>query len=595
MDNKTKPLITLATIVGQEEAVISRYIHAFFDAVDHMVFVQAVGGAAPDLSMALAKMTCEDLKIPATFLEYKNQAGEYEHVDNFAAARQVAWDAAAATGADYLMWADCDDTLAAGSAEAISTAATEAKYDVYVIPYKVGGFVNVAQEVMRERLVRNTGKSRWRYSVHEQLRFDAPVSYSILRDAMVLHEPHATKAGGHHRNVNILHAATEDAARNFFYLHQEYFRTNQHEKSKDFGEAAISAGGLDTLEAYEILLNLAQMETGAKAKEYAARAFETMPERREALALLANYAIIDKNHEKALLLARMMMGLGKPKRSYWSLNCDWYGWKGSELYMQALRLNGQSTEEFEQRYREGAAPVFSIIHATLGRPEKALGIREMWLSRAHYPERVEYIYGLHEGDAKSGAVLAGFQHTVSPEGCGCPTNYDTAAGAARGKVLVQAQDDCYPPAGWDDMLIEAIGDLDAPCFVAVSDGTRKDKLCVNSIMTAAYAKQKAAKEGSGCGFFPRAYDGTFADTENTYRAYLDAAAGEVKLAEAKHIVIYHDHPHYNPAIPWDSTYEAENSTESTRRNCAVFHARNPQAASDKVLQFDGEPAKVEAS
>lgn len=590
MREKSNPLITLAVIVGKEEDVIERFIRSFAPAVDHMVFCQAIGKQEHDHSIELAALVCEELKMPATFLQYQNQA-DFPHVDNFAAARQLAWEAAARTKADYLMWADCDDLLADGADEAISNAATEAKHDIYVIPYRVKGDVHIAQEVMRERLVRNDGKSEWRYPIHEQLKFSENRSYGLLKGAMFYHSPLFSKKGSHERNVNILQSAVADTARNYFYLHQEYFNINNFAQARACASLALEAPGLEVLERYETLLNLAQMEDGPKAKEYASRAFELMPERREALALLVNYSILDGNHEKALLLARIMMGLSKPKRSYWSLNHNWYSWKGSELYMQCLRLAGGNIAEFENLYRENQPPLFSIIHATLGRPQKALAIRELWLSRAKWPEKVEYIFGLHEGDEASLRHLKGFQHTIAPQGCGCPINYDTAAGAARGEVLIQAQDDCIPPPAWDEMLLNRIGDVTKPVFVGVSDGHRADRLCVNTIMTKAYADIKKAQDPDCNGFFPRAYNAVFADTENTYRAYKDDEAGVCKFIEARDIIIYHDHPNFNQTVPWDATYEQENSAEAYKHNGRVFNERNPFAATDNVLHLPPNACK----
>ena len=592
----TNPLITLATIVGREEAVIERYIRSFFDVVDHMVFCEASGSIdRRDRSIEIASLVCKELGMPATFLQYHNRS-EFPHIDNFSEARQLAWEAAEQTKADYLLWADCDDILEEGSAETISAVATEAKYDVGVIPYKVKGDVHVGQEVMRERLIRNDGRSRWRYPIHEQLAFSKPSSYVVIRGAQFTHKPHHEKTGSHQRNVSILSAAVEDTARNYYYLHQEYFDAGNFKASKECAAVALNAHPrLETLERYETLLNLAQTEDGQKAKLYAAEAFELMPDRREALALLTNYALIDGNHDKALALARLLMSIPKPTRSYWSLNHTWYTWKGAELYLQCLRLAGQETESFEQRYRNSEPPLFSIIHATLGRPRQALAVRELWLSRARWPEKVEYIFGLHDCDKASESVLKGFQHTMAPAGCGCPTNYDIAAGAARGKILIQAQDDCYPPPAWDEMLLKKIGDPSLPKFVAVADGHRTDRLCVNSIMTRAYADLKAEEQqDGGNGFFPRAYDAVFADTENTYRAYIDQINGKCELVEARDIIIYHDHPAYNQQVPWDATYQQENSPEAYAKNGEIFRKRNPSAEHDNILNLPPNPVKEEA-
>jgi hypothetical protein len=213
-------------------------------------------------------------------------------------------------------------------------------------------------------------------------------------------------------------------------------------------------------------------------------------------------------------------------------------------------------------------------------------MRELWMSRAKYPNKVEYIFGLHEGDEKSAKMIKGFRHTVSPKGCGCPTNYDIAAGAARGKIIIQAQDDIIPPPGWDEMLLEKIEDIDAPVFVAVNDGQRTDRLCVSTVMTRAYMEQKKAEDADGSnGFMHRGYIGVFADTENTYRAYIDAHKGRCQLIEARDIVFFHDHPLFNQSVPWDETYAQENSPESNRIGAEVFNRRFTQAKTDGVLDL----------
>jgi len=601
IDNQN--LIVLSVIVGNEESVIERFIRSFSKVADNMVFVRAIGSQEPDKTKEIIQRVCPELGVRFSFAHHfnKNTLNDLPHVDDFGGARQKAWEIAAALNPKYIMWADCDDIIAPESAIKIRDVAEQGEKDVFIIPYHVKGDKQV---VMRERVVRNTasgklnmstmtedrgGLARWRYPIHEQLEFLQAVAYTIV-DAPIIHSPLETKSGSHERNLALLNIATRDAARNFFYLHQEHFQACNTKLAKSYGQQAIASPDLEPLERYEVLLNLAQLEDGQDAKCYAVKAFEVMPDRREALALLASYAIIDSNYEKALQFARLMIGIPKPKRSYWSLNNDWYGWKGAELYIQCLRLAGEDWTEAESLLREGRQPMFSILHATLGRPGKALMIREQWLSKADNPRAVEYIFGLHEGDESSLKALKGFPHTICAQGVGCPTNYDTAAGISRGKIIIQAQDDCYPPQGWDTELLKAIGNPDEPAFVAVSDGQRTDRLCVNTIITRSYMNQKATREVSDFGnvsfangFMHRGYPAVFADTENTYQAYKHARDGHCKLVEARHIVIFHDHPHFNPAIPWDSTYASENSSEGYRIGNQVFLERNPEAATDGIL------------
>jgi len=571
--------ITLACIVGNEEAVIERFIRSFAPAVDEFVFISATGLAGKDSTLGDIFEICAQLNKVVRVASYTNEAS-FNHVDDFGKARQMAWNMAInATNPDFLLWADADDILATGAAEAIRAAADAASHDVFIMPYHVNGDKQV---VMRERMVRASIGSYWQYPIHEQLAFPADSSYKIIKDAVFIHSPLATKSGGHLRNVAILENEVRHAWRNFFYLSQEYFQQGDDRKFLKYSAAALACPGLGTLERYEILMNLAQTPN-QDSRKLAAEAFATMPDRREALALLCSYSIIDKDYPNALTLARKLMETDKPTRSYWSQNNEWYGWKGAELYRQCLRLTGDAAEadlEFELN-KDESRPVFSIIHATLGRPEQALQIREMWLSRARCPENVEYIFGLHSFDATSVKHLSGFKHAATDrKGSGC--NYDTAAGASTGTIIVQAQDDCYPPDGWDDDLLKIVGNTSDAVFVACGDGHRADRLSANTIITRAYMDIKASRDPGESGFFHRGYVTVYPDTENSFRAINDAEAGVVRYVEAPQFVIYHDHPAFNPGKPVDDTYRWENAPENYEQGAKLFMERNPTAKPDSL-------------
>jgi len=568
--------ITLAAIVGNEESVIERFIRSFAPAVDSFVLVRATGTQFQDWTLRKAQELCLELEKPIHTEAYFN-ATDFPHVDDFGKARQMAWEIAGRTDSDWMLWADADDILAEGAAEAIRQAAEDGKHEVYIMPYNVRGDKQV---VMRERLIRADLGSKWRYPVHEQLAFPKDVSYRIVTDAVFIHSPLESKTGSHERNVAILETQIEQSARNFFYLAQEYFQTNQIGKFKRAAKASLKCGNLDRIEQYEILLQLSQV--GEDSKRNAAEAFALMPDRREALALLANYALIDGDNKKALMLAERINDTPEPSMTYWNQNNEWYGWKAKELYRQCLRLNDREIEarnDFEAETNPDY-PIFSIIHATLDRPEKALAIREMWLSRANHPENVDYIFGMHAWDEKSIRLLKGFKHTITDQK-GPGWNYDMAAGAAIGEIIVQAQDDCYPPQGWDDALWKIMGDIDEPVFVAPNDGHRIDRLSVNTIMTRSYMELKASRDLGENGFFHRGYPTVFPDTENSFRAIQDDKAGLCRYVWAPEFVLYHDHPTFNPAIPWDATYQWENAEPHYDAGEKIFYERNPEALAEK--------------
>lgn len=568
--------IHLSCIIGNEEKVIERFIRSFAPAVDSFVLVSATGNAGTDLSLQTATLICEELQKPLyQTTRYVNADESLSHVDNFGAARQKAWDIATGISqeGDFIMWADADDLLADGSAEALRAAAEDGKHDVYLVPYHVRGDKQI---VMRERMVRARIGSKWQFPIHEQLAFKGPTTYRILKDVAIIHAPSHEKSGGHERNLAILNSATAETSRNFFYLAQEFFQTGKEKEFKRASAVALVCPDLGELERYELLLQQAQTP-GYDSRKLAAEAFAIMPDRREALALLTSYCIMDGDDPKALRLAEVMMDTEKPKRSYWSQNNEWYGWKGEELYRQCLRLNGRE-EDAEIEFDIGASdsPRFSIIHATLGRPEQALAIREMWLSRARHPENVEYIFGVHSFDEKSVKMLRGFKHTVTDQK-GPGWNYDTAAGISTGEIIIQAQDDCYPPDGWDEALLSIIGDTSKPVFVAVNDGHRTDRLSVNTIMTRSYMERKAKRDPGENGFFHRGYATIFPDTENSFRAIQDGISGECEYIDAREFLLYHDHPMYNPAVPWDGTYAWENAPEHYESGAKLFKERNPES------------------
>lgn len=565
--------ITLAAIIGNEEAVIERFIRSFAPAVDNVVLVFNRG--TKDQSAYIADHVCKNIGISLTAAEYSNKR-EFPHIDNYAAKRNMAWEIAAESSDNFLLWADADDILAPGAAEAIRAASEMGEHDVYIMPYDVKG--NGKQIVHRERMVKASVGSRWKHSVHEQLDFQSDVTYKII-PATFIHAPLAEKTGSHERNLNILLAELEDAPRNLFYLAQEYFNHSQDANFKTAATMALASRGLGDLERYELLLEMAQTP-GQDSRKLAAEAFAIMPDRREALALLTNYCIMDGDYPKAMSLAQRMMDTPRPKKTYWSQNEEWYGWKAEELHKQCLRLVDGSLIHSE------ILPTFSIIHATLGRAEAALQVREMWLSRARNPEQVEYIFGLHESDARSITALKGFKHTICPsvpDGDGfrvatCNHNYDIAGGIATGQIIICAQDDCYPPDGWDETLMRLIPDPTKPVFVFAHDGHNKDTLFFGGATTRAYVDFCKARNGSGNGIYPLEYEGMFSDNEVLFRAIEDGKAGDCDVVDATdELTLYHNHPFFVPNIEWDETYANENRPEWYEIGAKLFAERNPTA------------------
>lgn len=431
--------IILSAIVGNESPVIERFIRSFAPAVDEFVFVIATGNQEPDETREIIQRVSSDLGKHAKIRAYEN-AHDFDHVDNFGAARNASLSYAESQSldGDYIIWADADDVLAPGAAEAIRAAAESGEKDAYIMPYNVRGDKQV---VWRERMIKAGLGARWKHAIHEQLHFPRDVEYRMIKDATFLHLPLETKEGGHARNLAILQGELEDTPRTLFYLAQEYFQSGKVTEFKPVAQAALILGGLTNIEEYEILMQIAQTP-GAESKKLAAEAYALMPDRREALALLINYAIIDGDPDRAMELAEAMMALGNPKRTYWSLNHEWYGWKGDELYRQCLRLNGKeesADNDWESSVDDDAKTV-SVIHPVNGQPEQSLAIREAWLSLATHPSNVEYIFAINESDARSLSVLKGFKHTITDDP------------SPLGKVAIKINEETLPAQGWDEAI-----------------------------------------------------------------------------------------------------------------------------------------------
>ena len=230
-------------------------------------------------------------------------------------------------------------------------------------------------------------------------------------------------------------------------------------------------------------------------------------------------------------------------------------------------------------------PVFSILHASKGRPEKALAARRQWFEKAKDPSRVEYIMILNAGDPDSERIMSepapkfGRSLVFTAMVSASAPAWNAGAGRSTGDLLIQAQDDVEPPEKWDALLLDklerrlGIEWADEKAVVAVSDGYRKDGLLCTFICTRNYRDAE--------GFFLNpAYGSVFSDDEASIRAYGQAADNECFLVDAKELVFRHQH-HYHvkdekgaALVPWDQTYAEQNAPERYSAGRRLFEERN---------------------
>jgi len=210
-----------------------------------------------------------------------------------------------------------------------------------------------------------------------------------------------------------------------------------------------------------------------------------------------------------------------------------------------------------------AGPKISVCHATRGRPEQAIGCRQLWMAKASDPWAVEWIFSVDDDDATA-AKLKAFQPVSGPGGCVAAWN--RAAEKARGDILVQGSDDWDPPQDWDKILLDRIGDTSKPSVLAISDGHRKDDLLCMAILT------RARWEQQGRVMFAPEYDeasGIYSDNEFSLRAH---RAGVI--IQAKDVVFTHNNPLWSQTPP-DDEYRRHNSKANYEKGEAIFKARNP--------------------
>lgn len=236
-------------------------------------------------------------------------------------------------------------------------------------------------------------------------------------------------------------------------------------------------------------------------------------------------------------------------------------------------------------------PHFSLLHASFGRSEKAIAAMKDALAKAALPEAVEYVWALEMDDPDADEILNALTEGIhgravlSTFGGSAPA-WNGAAKMCTGEILIQMQDDVELPQGWDLSLLEKFMAIEehepipkrTPAFVAVSDGFRKDSLCCTAIMNRPYFERE------GYFLYP-GYKSVFSDDDVTYRAYRHAKAGTAQLIEARDIVFLHRHHYHDKSVPMDATYQRENSGEAYAKGHQLFVERNPDAATDGIVNW----------
>lgn len=214
-------------------------------------------------------------------------------------------------------------------------------------------------------------------------------------------------------------------------------------------------------------------------------------------------------------------------------------------------------------------PVFSIVH-TSNRPDGWRQVHAEWMRKAAHPEQVEYILSVDkDGPFEHHRPVPGDVRLVWNTGRKCAVDgYNAGCAEARGKILILASDDMFPPNGWDEDLTSIVksygnGSLDRDFVIEVSSGTPADarRLMVLSILS------RARFEKLGYAFFPE-YDSMYADDDFTEQARQDGV-----VIDARQLVFQHRHPIYDKSVEWDDTYLQQNANTRYSKGKEIFLRR----------------------
>ncbi len=565
--------VSLCVICGNEEQLIVRMLNSFDGVFDELSITRAIGSAKPDGTIGLAELWCKERGIACVVSEYRNGVGTegWDHVDDFAAARNLAFQNG--TG-DWLIWCDCDDKFA-GDAKAFREQLEKAAADRAMVRclYDVQG---TGKKLYRERAIRRDlyQKGRkWHHSVHENLLLLQGDRHEDWEQPVWLHAPLEVKKENRKRNLRILANSVKEVATQYFYIHQEHFCSGNRDAAVEFGKVALAFPNLQPAFRYETLLNLAKLSTSRRdSNVWLMEAHGIYPWCREAIAALVLLHFEFKEYEKAKYWADQMASMREPlpKDRPWTHEVKWYGWAGYDLYARACRAVGNraAADLAQWQYHAGATPKISLLHATRGRPSKAVQTREAWLNTASDPTRVEHIFAIDLDDKTSVEMGKQFSTYLSPKQS-CVSAWNGAARMARGELLVQLSDDWMPVRGWDQLLLNACEGVDLnkqPVVVAISDGHRKDDLLCMAILS------RARYEQQGNEVFHEGYESVFSDNEFSYRAARD----KVIIDARSWLTFEHCHPCFNKA-PIDATYRHNNQQARYEAGNALFRSRNPDA------------------
>lgn len=551
--------ISLCVITSRKAEIIGRFLDSFKGSFDELCLVSATGNKEPDRSLVIAQEWCDSNNVTCRYDVYLNadDAADWPHVDNFAAARQMAYDMA--TG-DLCMWADTDDLLRDGDAAKIREIAdsmTEGQVMLFAYNTGTGGLG------FRERLTFN-GAGKWVNDLHEVYICDKELERVAHEAVVFLHHPEAGRDCSFDRNQRILDRRLKGIGETMFYKAQDLYLVGRYDDFRKWAFRALPNDMADYFR-FEIHMNLAYIaDSFEEASEWLHKAIEICPWRREPLAELALRCVQQGQNARGLAYAQQMVNLPFPKIiEPYNVRKHLWGWRGLDIFLQCARAAGR--HDLVEKNEERARPHLNIalIHATRGRPKQAMDARTQWLAAASDPLRIEHIFAVDVDDEETLKATANCRRVIVSKPEGCVKAWNLAAVQSSAPVIIQMSDDFTAPQDWDKKILSHIPNTAHEYVVKVSDGIRRDDLMCMAIMT------RARYLRFGYMFHPD-YLSMYSDNEFT-----EVASRDGVIIDATDVVFTHRHPLANLA-QWDKTYIDSNSDDRYKHGKALFDRRKQQ-------------------
>lgn len=412
---------------------------------DEVVVVAATGSRPhDDLEAALQEATGGACK----FAIYKNapENADWPHIDNFAAARNQAFDLASGK---FVLWADCDDIFEEGQAAAHrrqieACASGQEQWDLLVTLYDVqnSGMRNNKRERIFRRMDDGKLSAHWERQIHERVKPRDGAKIAVAEHLKILHAPNGPKVSSAERNKRIIASRLQGIGMEWYYLAQEHFLKNQYQDAIGPCLLALEHADVGATEKYQLHCQASMMLADrAKRLEHIGKAITLSPMRREAHGLLATDRMDHGDFHTAYHILRHVDSM--PVTQDWNQENRWYKHLPRQLTAQCLRALGQH-EQANQIVRDGFRGAWgriTVIHA--GEPDDCLKSMALYTDCADASNGVQHLLLTQKGHK-----IADRLHIVQTA--------QEALQAALGDVIltVKAKDAPLPGLRWDAALLD---------------------------------------------------------------------------------------------------------------------------------------------